>query len=130
PICQRKPPVIGIVDKQRTVHEDSMTNTRPAARGAALSSRADDDGAARFIALAERVRADPAAYPNVRVLAGAAEASASDVTAAILAHAHVTPAAWLLCARIAAAEDRLHESRARIASIADALGFRDEETFR
>jgi len=113
------------------------TTSRPAAgaRGERTASATQPhappaDGAARFAAVAARVHADLASFPDVRALARAAGSKPDELTALFVQHAHTTPATWLLRERARAARAPLLESRAPLAAIAEAVGFRTEAAFR
>jgi len=99
-------------------------------RARAAPHGAGDDAAARFEALAARVRADIAAYRSVPSLARAAGSDRDALTALFLAHAHVTPSAWLKRERALAARTILLEHGASAAAAADAVGFASEAAFR
>ena len=90
----------------------------------------EDGGAARFAALAARVRAAPASHADTAALAAAAGSSRAVLADLLQRHAHMTPAAWLARERVRAVLDRLAATRDRIDDVAAAAGFAGDADFR
>lgn len=64
------------------------------------------------------------------MLARAAGTTTGDLTALFVAHAHTTPATWLVRERVRAARTPLLESGASVATVAETVGFATETAFR
>src|SRR5690606_7799901 len=89
-----------------------------------------DPDAARYAALAARVGADPASYPDVRALAGAAETRPPAVESLLVRHAHLLPSEWLRRRRVGVAAELLTSTRRPVRAIAAATGFADNAALR
>ena len=108
----------------RARHDDA---SGAGGRDGAVAAPVDDGASAeRFAAIAQRVRADVAAVPNLAALARAAGARPPALTSLFLLHAHMTPAAWLLRERTWAAADALHAGASNVHEVAARTGFASE----
>ena len=90
------------------------------------SREAGDDGYAAVRALLAR---DPAAFPDPPALAAAAGMEPEALERVVLLHAHLTPAALLLRARVAAARRRLLETAEPVRDAGVAAGFSSAAAF-
>lgn len=97
---------------------------------AAPGAAATPSAAARFAALAARVRADLAAVPDERALAQSAGSPREEIARLFREHAQTTPATWLRRERVRAARTLLLGGRAPIGAIAESVGFDTEAAFR
>lgn len=91
--------------------------------------RGEDADVELFEALAARVRAAPAAFPDAAALARAGGVSATKLRDLMRAHAHLTPAAWLKRERVRAACRALLSGEQRVVDVGYAAGFDSESAF-
>ena len=81
------------------------------------------------LALADEVRADPAAFPDVASLVRAGGVGATKLTRLFREHWHVAPAAFLLDARLRAAARALERRGAGVLEAGLAAGFESSSAF-
>jgi AraC family transcriptional regulator of adaptative response / DNA-3-methyladenine glycosylase II len=94
-----------------------------------LYYRGEDGDIQLFDGLTARVRAAPQSFADVAALARAAGVSQTKLGALFRTHAHLSPAAWLRRARVAAACDALLDSDARVVDVGFGAGFESESVF-
>jgi AraC family transcriptional regulator of adaptative response / DNA-3-methyladenine glycosylase II len=94
-----------------------------------LFYRGEDLGSALFEALARRVRAQPAEYPDAATLARGCGVSQTKLGELLRRHAHMTPAAWLKREHVRAACRLLLDTERRVVDVGHAAGFESESAF-
>jgi len=83
----------------------------------------------RARALAEAVRSHPARFTDTSALARSAELGATKLNALFRRHYHLTPADFLVRARVRRAEDLLFDERASVLDAAAGAGFESASAF-
>lgn len=94
-----------------------------------LFYRGDNQDRDLFHGLLARLRAAPAAFPDIAAMSAAAGISTTKLTELTRLHAHLPPASLLRRIRVDAACEKLLLSGARAIDIAFETGFRSESTF-
>lgn len=90
-------------------------------------SAVDDDG---FASVCAQIARDPSAIPDPRALAAAAGMAPATLERVVLLHGHLTPAALLMRARVAAARRRLLETAEPVPDVGAAVGFASDAAYR
>jgi AraC family transcriptional regulator, regulatory protein of adaptative response / DNA-3-methyladenine glycosylase II len=130
PSCSARQPKPENVRLFETEAEAQAASLRPCKRCRPdLYYRGESSDAALFAALAERVRAEPAACADASSLARACGVSLTKLGDLLRTHAHLTPAAWLKREQVRAASRLLLETERRVVDVGHAAGFESEAAF-
>jgi AraC family transcriptional regulator of adaptative response / DNA-3-methyladenine glycosylase II len=130
PSCSARQPKPENVQLFRTEAEAQAAGLRACKRCRPdLYYRGEDSDAALFAALADRVRAEPAACADAGALARACGVSLTKLGDLLRTHAHLTPAAWLKREQVRAAARFLLETELRVVDVGHGAGFESEAAF-
>lgn len=130
PSCSARQPKPENVRLFKTEAEAQAAGLRPCKRCRPdLYYRGEDSDAALFAALAQRVRAEPAACADAGALARACGVSLTKLGDLLRTHAHLTPAAWLKREQVRAAARALLDTDRRVVDVGHTAGFESEAAF-
>src|SRR5580704_5259010 len=130
PSCPTHPPKPENVTLFRTEAECRAVGLRACKRCRPdLYYRGEDENAALFEGLAERVRGELDAFADTSALARSAGVSLTKLTDLFRDHAHLAPAQWLRRERVARAATALLTGDDKVVDIGFAAGFESESVF-
>jgi len=130
PSCPTHPPKVENVTLYRTEAECLAMGLRACKRCRPdLYYRGEDENAALFEGLAERVRSNFDAFADTSALARSAGVSNTKLTNLFRDHAHLAPAQWLRRERVARAASTLLTGDERVVDIGFTAGFESESVF-
>ena len=130
PSCPTHPPKPENVTLYRTEAECVAAGLRACKRCRPdLYYRGEDENAALFEGLAERVRGQPDDFADTSALARSAGVSLTKLTDLFRDHAHLAPAQWLRRERVARAATALLANDEKVVDIGFAAGFESESVF-